>query len=495
MKRKQVRFLSYCLMAGMIVCVTLGLAACTVSTTATTPENTPSQTQTLSSISITPTPPGDLALGTTLQFTATGNYSDGSTAVISSKVTWTSSDPNIATISMIGLVTSVAVGSTDISASLSGINSPVINLMVVAPTLSSIAITPDYMDNLAVGTTQEFAATGTYSDGSTADISSTVTWASSNTNVASISAMGLADGIAAGNTNITASLSGVTSPPVKLPVAILSSIAISPSPPDNLTVGITQQFTAKGTYSDGSTAYLTSNLTWTSSDTNIATISSKGVATGMAIGTTDISVAVSGAGVTSPAVSLIVVAPVLSSIAITPDSPDTLPVGFTLQFKATGTYSDNSTADITSTVTWASSSSNIVAISTTGLASAIATGSSNITASLSGVTSPAIILPVAVLSSIAATPVSSANITVGSTLTFNALGTYSDGSIALFTSGLIWTSSDTNIATISPEGLATGIALGTTNITVSLPGVGITSPAVPLNVVITTSTTTTTTSP
>ena len=492
MKRKQMRLLSYCLIAGMIVCVTLGLAACTISTTATTPETTPNPTSALSSISITPASPGGLALGTTLQLTATGTYADGSTALISSRVTWTSSDPKIATVSMLGLVTSVAIGSTDIAATLSGISSPVINLTVVAPTLSSIAVTPDSMDNLAVGTTQEFAATGTYSDGTTADITSTVTWASSNTNVATISAMGLANGNADGNTNITASLSGVTSPPVKLPVAKLSSIAIAQTSPVNLTVGTTQQFTVEGTYDDGSTIYLTSNLNWASSATDIATISDKGIATGLSLGTTNITVAVSGAGVTSPAVSLIVVAPVLSSIAITPDSPDTLPVGFTLQFKATGTYSDNSTADITSTVTWASSSSNIVAISTTGLASAIATGSSNITASLSGVTSPAIILPVAVLSSIAATPVSSANITVGSTLTFNALGTYSDGSVALFTSGLIWTSSDPNIATISPEGLATGIALGTTNITVSMPGVGITSPAVPLNVVITTSTTTTT---
>ena len=281
MKRKQMRLLSYCLIAGMIVCVTLGLAACTISTTATTPETTPNPTSALSSISITPASPGGLALGTTLQLTATGTYADGSTALISSRVTWTSSDPKIATVSMLGLVTSVAIGSTDIAATLSGISSPVINLTVVAPTLSSIAVTPDSMDNLAVGTTQEFAATGTYSDGTTADITSTVTWASSNTNVATISAMGLANGNADGNTNITASLSGVTSPPVKLPVAKLSSIAIAQTSPVNLTVGTTQQFTVEGTYDDGSTIYLTSNLNWASSATDIATISDKGIATGL----------------------------------------------------------------------------------------------------------------------------------------------------------------------------------------------------------------------
>jgi len=86
------------------------------------------------------------------------------------------------------------------------------------PTLSSITVTPNPPDNLAVGSTQQFTATGFYSDGSNADITSQVTWASSNTNIATISATGLATGIAAGDTSITAVLSGVTSPPVILTV-------------------------------------------------------------------------------------------------------------------------------------------------------------------------------------------------------------------------------------------------------------------------------------
>jgi hypothetical protein len=86
------------------------------------------------------------------------------------------------------------------------------------PTLSSIAVTPASPASLAVGSTQQFTATGTYSDDSTAAITSNVTWASSNTTIATISSAGLATGVAAGNTNITASLSGVTSPAVTLAV-------------------------------------------------------------------------------------------------------------------------------------------------------------------------------------------------------------------------------------------------------------------------------------
>ena len=73
--------------------------------------------------------------------------------------------------------------------------------------------------NLAAGSTLQFTATGTYSNGSTANITSQVTWASSNTTIANItSSGGLATGEATGTTYITASLSGVISPGVTLNV-------------------------------------------------------------------------------------------------------------------------------------------------------------------------------------------------------------------------------------------------------------------------------------
>lgn len=89
-----------------------------------------------------------------------------------------------------------------------------------APMLTSIAVEPALPDNLAVGATQQFTATGTYSDNSTADITSEVTWASSDEAVATIDAAGLATGVAEGTADITASLSGVTSPAVTLTVVV-----------------------------------------------------------------------------------------------------------------------------------------------------------------------------------------------------------------------------------------------------------------------------------
>jgi len=78
-----------------------------------------------------------------------------------------------------------------------------------APTLTSIAVTPANPTNV-VGATQQFTATGTYSDGSTQNLSSRVTWTSSKTAVATVNTNGLATAATAGSTTISAALSGLT---------------------------------------------------------------------------------------------------------------------------------------------------------------------------------------------------------------------------------------------------------------------------------------------
>jgi proteasome assembly chaperone (PAC2) family protein len=82
---------------------------------------------TLSSITVTPTAPRKLAVGATQQFKAMGSYSDKSTADITSKVKWNSSNKAVNTISSSGLATGVGIGTTNITASMSGISSPIIN--------------------------------------------------------------------------------------------------------------------------------------------------------------------------------------------------------------------------------------------------------------------------------------------------------------------------------------------------------------------------------
>lgn len=151
----------------------------------------------------------------------------------------------------------------------------------------SITVTPAN-SSIAQGATQQFTATGTYSDGSTQNLTSTATWSSSNTSVATISSTGLASGVGAGNSTIQAASGSVTgSTTLTVAAPMLSSIAVTPANP-SIAEGARQQFTATGRYSDGSTQNLTNAVTWHSSNTSVAKISSHGLATAGEEGTSTI---------------------------------------------------------------------------------------------------------------------------------------------------------------------------------------------------------------
>ena len=104
-------------------------------------------------------------------------------------------------------------------------------------TLSSIAVSPISPSALAVGSTQTFTATATYSDNSTENVSSQVTWSSDTPAVATINSSGVASGIAAGTANITASLSGVTSAVAGLTVTA-ATVAVQVPPPTLSSIAI-----------------------------------------------------------------------------------------------------------------------------------------------------------------------------------------------------------------------------------------------------------------
>jgi len=186
--------------------------------------SSPPPQKTLTSIGVSPTTPS-INSGSTQQFTATGHYSDGSSADLTTAVTWNSSEPTVATISNQGLATAVATGASLIKATSGSVSgSTTLTVTSATVTLQSITLAPAN-PSVAVGITKQFTATGNYSDKSTQDLTASVDWNSSDPTVAAISntnsAQGLASGLKAGNTTITALLdtvSGATSLTVTTPV-------------------------------------------------------------------------------------------------------------------------------------------------------------------------------------------------------------------------------------------------------------------------------------
>ena len=149
----------------------------------------------------------------------------------------------------------------------------------------------------------------------------------------------------------------------------------------------------------------------------------------------------------------------LVSISISPAN-SSVQLGRTQQLMAIGTFGDSSSKDISSSVTWTSSSSHVAIVNSSGVATANATGTTTITASQGGIDGSTNLTVSINGSSLAVSP-SSQTISVGQTVQFTAM---LNGSSV---SGVSWSSSRTSIATIDQSGVATALGVGTTTITAS----------------------------
>ena len=182
-----------------------------------------------------------------------------------------------------------------ITAALDGVTAQVV--LTVTPVLRSLVVTPGG-PTVPMGESEGFTATGTFADNSTENLTTDVTWASANTATATISnaagSTGLASALAIGTSSVSATFEGVTSSTsLTVSPAVLTSISVSPANP-TVIQGQTDQFIASGIYSDKSTQDLTGLVTWSSATGSVATVSSTGLASGIAQGKSTISASYQG---------------------------------------------------------------------------------------------------------------------------------------------------------------------------------------------------------
>ena len=186
-----------------------------------------------------------------------------------------------------------------------------------------------------------------------------------------------------------------------------------------------------------------------------------------------VSVAVGGTTAQGPSFTVIHV----TSLSVAPPTVSST-LGNTFQFAASGTFDDTSTADVTSLVTWNSSNAAVAAISNAagsqGLATSQGTGTTTITAAAGTLTATAMlkVAPSGIVS-LTVTPATT-SVRQGQTTPFSAVAGFLTGPTQDITSSTFWTSSNTNVATISNAsanaGTATGVAPGTVSITATATG-------------------------
>jgi len=332
----------------------------------------------------------------------------------------------------------------------------------VTPTLASLQISPARI-SLAPGGSQQFKATGNYSDGSSRNLTSSVQWSTSDGAVAAVSTGGLATAMGAGVTTLTAGsgkMQAAATVDVTSAAANLVSIAVSPAA-SSLPVNASQQYTATGTYNDGSTSDLSALVAWSSSSVSIAKIDASGMASGVSAGAATISAKL---GSVTGSTALTITAPTIASISVTPDDL-TLGIGIGQQYTATAVYSDGSTQDLTSGVTWSSSATSVATINGSGLLTTAGAGTSTITATVGSLTDTTTLTVVAAhLISIAVSP-SPVSLAKGTAQQFAATGSFDDGSTQLLTS-VTWSSGNAAVASVNAaSGTATAVGTGSTTVT------------------------------
>jgi hypothetical protein len=320
-------------------------------------------------------------------------------------------------------------------------------------------VTPSPATLTSIGAKQQFGAAVV--DGNGNPITVPLVWRSSNAAVATVNATGEATSTGNGTTEISA-VAGAGTPDSVVGRASLQvtqairSITVSPPSAAVEAIGETVQFTA--TARDGNNNPVAGvRFTWSSTNTNSATVDSTGLARAVAEGAT--SIFADAAGVRGSAI--LNIGQRVTRVAVTPPTGTLNALGATLQLSATSFDATNH-AVIGHPVTWTSSNPGVASVDGTGKVTAVDNGSVTIRAGVDDTAGYAIVTVDQVLTSILISPAHD-TIAVGDTARYSAIGRDANNQIvgdALFT----WSVADTAIATINTNGRLIARAPGSTTV-------------------------------
>lgn len=428
--------------------------------------------------------PAQLLLGvnTAQQLSATAIYTNRQVVGVGADVLWRSSDPAVASVESGGILPGFLVargpGNATITATLAGMTTQ-ISIVVTDATLLSLAVAPD-IQQLPAGTQLSLKASGKFSDGRTQDLTDSVLWVSSADNLVSVSneqaskgrCLGRGLGVAVVTAKLGTQISAASLTVTDAAITGLQLTQVSPV----LAKGTQQSYIATATYSDGTMRDVTTDTQWSVSDPTLAAIENAPQMAGVLLALREGSVLVRAAFAGKNAeTTLTITTAALQSVAIsTPTS--SVPVGTTVQLTATATFSDGSTADVTSQAIWSVGVMDLASISngagSRGLLTGLKQGSATVVAVFQGniaylnlyVTEPTVLV-------LNITP-DGHSMAPRTTHLYRALALYSNGLSRDVTEQAAWTTSDSSVAIVSDalgsKGLLTALVMGTAEVSADL---------------------------
>lgn len=265
-----------------------------------------------------------LQVGEQSAMKATATFGSDAPQDVTSSAAWISSNGNVCTVNSLGVATGVGLGNCTVTAVLRNTSGhhPINVLLPNTPgnpntpgdpnppntppgdpnppnppgtTLTAVAV--QGATSVVVGQTTPWKAIAIYSNGAQADVTSSSSWSSSNSSIASVS-NGNVTGVSPGTANISATFAGKTATG---PIVVTASGGPTVPTVTGLTVsgktaivtGESAQWTAIAHFSDGTSLNVTSAASWTSSTPSVASVVA-GVVTGVSAGSSLISASFGG---------------------------------------------------------------------------------------------------------------------------------------------------------------------------------------------------------
>lgn len=382
------------------------------------------------------------------------------------KIVYTTGQVSVATVDENGNVRGVGAGTTFVYATSEAKVAQM--TMKVIQSIGTILVVPSSVD-VPFGTTRQL--TVSVNDPSGASISGRVlSFTSSNTAVATVNSSGLVAAVSEGSAIITASAEGKQgTSTIRVVAEQVSTVRITPTGGQVLRLGGSLQLTATP-FNANNQPLAGRTVTWTTSNPLVATVNATGRVTSVALGAATITAEVEG----RQGSSQVQVTPVpVGSVTVAPTGPLAMFTGTQQQLTASARdTAGNVIASLANrAVVWTSSNLPVASVSTAGVVSAVAEGTANVSVTVDGVSSAAVVVNVSrvPVASVTVTP-NPAIVKVTFTQQLNATLRDNIGN-PIGGRAIIWTTSDGSIVTVSTTGQIQGIAIGSATITATSEGV------------------------
>ena len=355
--------------AGFAISTIAGIAMLVLSCGDGAVEPAPPPAPVATTVTVNPSSAVLNALAETARFAAEVRDQNGQ-VMAGAAVAWASTNVSIASVDASGLVTAVANGSAMITATAGSVSGSA--TVTVAQEVSAVEVSPT-ADTLVAGDTLRLSAVASDANGHpVAEVQ--LSWASMDTLVAVVDTTGLVTGVGAGETEITATSSGVTGhAQLVVEVPAPTTVVITPDTVRLAALGDTARLTAEVRDQLGRVME-PEPVAWASGDTLVATIDSTGMVTATGNGTATITAAAGDATGSAAAV----VRQLAVSVTLSP-SADTIALGDAIRLAAVA-FDQNGRMVTDAEFTWASRDVEVATVDALGLVRGLAEGTVTITA-------------------------------------------------------------------------------------------------------------------